>query len=95
MMDQQAQSGDVVLRMLAKNRMSEKLAEDIDGSVRGIVERAYEVVRRNREAIDKLVEVLMEKESLTGEEFRAVLSKFAEIPSENVGRKPMRELIQA
>lgn len=93
------QSRDLVLRMLARNQMSEKLAEDIDNSVRQIVESAYETaknhVRKNREAIDKLVEVLMERETLSGEEFRALLSEFTDIPSENVYKKSMRELIEA
>ena len=40
-------------------------------------------MNHNCEAIDKIVEVLMEKETLTGDEFRAILSEFAEIPVEN------------
>uniref|UniRef100_A0A0D9WNK2 AAA+ ATPase domain-containing protein n=1 Tax=Leersia perrieri TaxID=77586 RepID=A0A0D9WNK2_9ORYZ len=74
-----AQSGDVVMRMLARNSMSESLAADIDAAVKGIVDEAYEVakahVRRNRAAIDQLVDVLMEKETLGGDEFRAILSE--------------------
>ncbi|KAL0430905.1 UNVERIFIED_CONTAM: ATP-dependent zinc metalloprotease FTSH 6, chloroplastic [Sesamum radiatum] len=99
LIDQAVQSSDVVLRMLARNQMSEKLAEDIDNSVRRIIESAYEIaknhIRNNREAIDKLVDVLMERETLTGEEFRALLSEFTDIPSDNVNRKPIRELIEA
>lgn len=97
--DPATQSGDVVLRMLARNQMSEKLAEDIDASVRHIIERAYEIaknhIRNNREAIDKLVDVLLEKETLTGDEFRAILSEFTNIPSANINSKPIRELIEA
>ncbi|OIT39640.1 PREDICTED: ATP-dependent zinc metalloprotease FTSH 6, chloroplastic [Nicotiana attenuata] len=93
------QSGDVVLRMLARNQMSEKLAEDIDASVRHIIERAYEIaknhIRNNREAINKLVDVLLEKETLTGDEFRAILSEFTNIPSDNINSKPIKELIEA
>lgn len=99
LIDQAVQSSDVVLRMLARNQMSEKLAEDIDNSVRRIIISAYEIaqnhIRNNREAIDKLVEVLMERETLTGDEFRAILSEFSVIPSDNVNRKPIRELIEA
>ncbi|KAL2522123.1 ATP-dependent zinc metalloprotease FTSH 6 [Forsythia ovata] len=99
LIDQGVQSSDVVLRMLARNQMSEKLAEDIDKSVRVIIDNAYEIakkhIRNNREAIDKLVEVLLERETLSGEEFRAILSEFTDIPSENVNRKPIRELIEA
>nr|CAD1831135.1 unnamed protein product [Ananas comosus var. bracteatus] len=70
LMDLSAQSGDVIMRMMARNSMSEKLAEDIDAA-------------NNREAIDKIVEVLLEKETLSGDEFRAILSEFVEIPAEN------------
>nr|WML55885.1 FtsH7 [Ipomoea batatas] len=100
LLDPSAQSGDLVLRMLARNQMSEKLAEDIDASVRQIIEKAYEIaknhIKNNREAIDKLVEVLLEKETLTGDEFRAILSEFTQIPSINmVNNKPVRKLIEA
>ena len=57
--DPSVQSSDVILRMLARNSMSEKLAEDIDSSVKRIIEEAYEIakthIRNNREAMDKLV----------------------------------------
>ena len=33
--------------------------------------------------MDKIVEVLLEKETMTGDEFRAILSEFTEIPGEN------------
>lgn len=62
-------------------------AEDIDAAVKKISDEAYEValghIRNNREAIDRLVEVLLEKETLSGDEFRAILSEFTEIPPEN------------
>jgi cell division protease FtsH len=82
-----AQSGDIIMRMMARNSMSEKLAEDIDSAVKQLSDEAYEIalrhIRNNREAIDKIVEVLIEKETLTGDEFRAILSEFVEIPAEN------------
>jgi cell division protease FtsH len=97
--DPAVQSSDVVLRMLARNSMSEKLAEDIDSSVRGIIESAYEIaknhIRNNREAIDKLVDVLVEKETLTGDEFRAILSEFTDISAIKIASIPVREMIEA
>lgn len=87
LMDAGAQSADVFMRMMARNSMSEKLAEDIDEAVKRISDKAYEValthIKNNREAIDKIVELLVEKETLTGDEFRAILSEFVEIPVEN------------
>ncbi|KAK9922826.1 hypothetical protein M0R45_031270 [Rubus argutus] len=82
-----AQSGDVIMRMMARNSMSEKLAEDIDSAIKRLSDEAYEIalshIRNNREAMDKIVEVLLEKETMTGDEFRAILSEFTEIPVEN------------
>ena len=82
-----AQSGDVIMRMMARNSMSEKLAEDIDEAIKRLSDSAYEIalshIRNNREAMDKIVEVLLEKETLSGDEFRAILSEFTEIPVEN------------
>lgn len=87
LMDSSAQSGDVIMRMMARNSMSEKLAEDIDVAIKNLSDSAYEIalshIRNNREAIDKIVEVLIEKETITGDEFRAILSEFVEIPEEN------------
>lgn len=40
--------------------------------------------RDNRQAMDAIVEVLLEKESMSGDEFRAILSRYATIPQENV-----------
>lgn len=99
--DPTAQSGDVVLRMLARNSMSEKLAEDIDLSVKRIIESAYEVakthVRNNREAMDKIVDVLLEKETLSGDEFRALLSEFTDVSVNKVVETTasVKELIEA
>lgn len=86
LMDSSAQS-DVIMRMMARNSMSEKLAEDIDSAVKKLSDSAYEIalshIKNNREAMDKLVEVLLEKETIGGDEFRAILSEFTEIPPEN------------
>ncbi|KAK1274345.1 hypothetical protein QJS04_geneDACA012416 [Acorus gramineus] len=87
LMEASAQNGDVIMRMMARNSMSERLAEDIDAAVKKLSDRAYEIalshIRNNREAIDKIVEVLLEKETMSGEEFRAILAEFVEIPVEN------------
>merc|ERR1719274_402782 len=81
------QSGDMIMRMMARNSMSEKLQADIDREVKKIADEAYEValqqIRDNREAIDEVVEVLEEKETISGDEFRAILEKYTAIPEEN------------
>lgn len=88
---------DIVLRMLARSSMSEKLAEEIDQCVKKIIDNAYEIaknhVRDNREAIDKLVDVLLDKETLTGDEFRAILSEYTDKPLNNDERVRIKDLI--
>ncbi|PIA32101.1 hypothetical protein AQUCO_04600038v1, partial [Aquilegia coerulea] len=87
LMDSSAQSGDMIMRMMARNSMSERLAEDIDAAVKRLTDSAYEIalshIKNNREAMDKIVEILLEKETVGGDEFRAILSEFVEIPVEN------------
>ena len=43
--DPASQSGDVVLRMLARNQMSEKQAEDIDESVGHIMSNGLWIIK--------------------------------------------------
>ncbi|KAJ7267043.1 hypothetical protein O6H91_06G139400 [Diphasiastrum complanatum] len=87
LVDPALQGGDVIMRMMARNSMSEKLAEDIDRAIKAISDQAYQIalghIRNNRTAIDKIVEVLLEKETIAGDEFRAILSEFTEIPAQN------------
>jgi cell division protease FtsH len=70
LMDPSAQSGDVIMRMMARNSMSENLQQRIDDSVRKISMEAYTValkqISENREAMDSIVEALLEKETLAG-----------------------------
>jgi cell division protease FtsH len=40
--DPSAQGGDMIMRMMARNSMSEKLAEDIDRAVKELSDKAYE-----------------------------------------------------
>ncbi|CAA7031330.1 unnamed protein product [Microthlaspi erraticum] len=95
--DPSTKQNDVVLRMLARNSMSEKLAEEIDSSVKKIISNAYEIakshVRNNREAIDKLVDVLLDKETLTGDEFRAILSEYTDKPLNTEDKGRIKDLI--
>lgn len=37
-----------------------------------------------RKAMDKIVEILIEKETISGDEFRAILSEYTQIPEENL-----------
>jgi len=92
LMDQQAQQGDMIMRMMARNSMSENLQASIDQAVKKIASDAYDValahIRDNRDATDKLTEILVEKETIEGDEFRSILATFVDIPPENIVQSP-------
>ena len=92
LMDQSAQSGDMIMRMMARSSMSENLQMSIDGAVQKIATEGYEaaltIIRDNREAIDAITEELVEKETITGDEFRALLATYTTIPKENIPQAP-------
>lgn len=84
----QEQGGqDMVMRMMQRNSMSPKLAKAIDEGVQKIASEAYEAARdhikNNRDALDAIVDELLEVETMSGERFRELLSQFATIPKEN------------
>jgi len=67
--------------------ISDEISKQIDEQVRKIVKQCYEetleLVSKNRTAMDKLVEVLIEKETMDGEEFCKILSEFTAIPKKD------------
>jgi cell division protease FtsH len=70
--------------LMTRSDASNKMASRIDEAVRQIVQSCYtdtvKLVAAHREAMDRVVDVLIEKESLDGEEFRAIVAEFTAIP---------------
>jgi cell division protease FtsH len=70
--------------LMTRNDGSDRLASKIDDAVRSIVQSCYSetvaLVAEHRACMDRVVELLIEKESLDGEEFRAIVAEFATIP---------------
>jgi len=70
--------------LMTRSDASDKMASRIDEAVRQIVLSCYadtvKLVAAHREAMDRVVEMLIEKESLDGEEFRAIVAEFTPIP---------------
>lgn len=70
--------------MMPRSEYSEKLATEIDARVRAIATQCYEeacrLIRENRALVDHLVDVLMERETLDGEEFRQIVAQYTELP---------------
>jgi cell division protease FtsH len=82
----ESQQGEVFLGRdwMTRSEYSEEIAARIDAQVRSIVEHCYDtacrIIRENRVVIDRLVDLLIEKETIDGEEFRRIVSEYAEVP---------------
>ena len=72
---------------MSRNDISESISQQIDAQVRQMVKRCYEetvdIVAANREAMDRLVELLIEKETMDGGEFAAVVAEFTQVPAKD------------
>ena len=70
--------------LMTRSDVSDAISKQIDEQVRLIVMKCYEetvaLVGKHRQAMDKLVEQLIEQETMDGDEFRTVVTEFAEIP---------------
>ena len=71
--------------LMTRSEVSDSISKQIDESIRVMVKACYEdtykIIFDNREAMDRLVELLIERETLDGEEFVEILSGYTEIPS--------------
>lgn len=82
----ESQSDEVFLGrdLMSRSNYSEEIASRVDAQVRAIVEHCHEEARRlmgeNRAALDRLVDLLIEKETIDGEEFRQILAEYTEVP---------------
>jgi len=73
--------------LMTRSDVSDSIANKIDLSIRQMVQSCYEqtvqLVADHRECMDRLVELLIEKETLDGDEFRSIVSEFATIPEKD------------
>ena len=67
-----------------RSEYSENIASRIDLQVRKIVDNCYDetkqMIQENRAVIDRLVDLLIEKESIDGDEFRRIVSEYTTVP---------------
>ena len=70
--------------LMTRSDGSDRLASKIDDAVRQMVHSCYadtvKLVAEHRACMDRVVELLIEKESLDGEEFRSIVAEFTAIP---------------
>jgi cell division protease FtsH len=85
----ESQSGEVFLGRdwTTRSEYSEAIASQIDVQVRAIVEDCYNVAKRlmreNRTVMDRLVDLLIEKETIDGEEFRQIVAEYTDVPDKS------------
>jgi cell division protease FtsH len=83
-------TGQVFLggNMALGSEYAENIADRIDDEVCKIInyceEKAIEIIKDNRVIIDLIVERLLDVETMDGEEFRELLSKYTVLPDKNV-----------
>ena len=70
---------------MARAEYSEQVATRIDDQVRRIIEEGHHIagnlIRGNRELVDRLVDLLIERESIDGEELRQIVAEYVEVPN--------------
>jgi cell division protease FtsH len=78
--------GEVFLgrSMMPRQEYSEEVSTQIDRQVREIALDCYQearrIIRDNRALVDRLVEVLLDKETIEGDEFRQIVEAYRELP---------------
>jgi len=67
-----------------RTEYSNQIASRIDDQIRIIAEHCYQracqIIQDNRGVIDRLVDLLIEKESIDGDEFRQIVAEYTEVP---------------
>jgi cell division protease FtsH len=85
----ESQQGEVFLGRdwTTRSDYSEAIACRIDAQVRTIVEECYEtakkIMRENRNLTDRLVDLLIEKETIDGDEFRQIVAEYTVVPDKS------------
>jgi cell division protease FtsH len=83
----ESQGGDPFLgrSMGSSSAFSEDVASRIDMQIRSIIQHCHEetiqIIKDNRVVIDILVDILIERETIDGEEFRNIVSDYTTLPA--------------
>lgn len=82
----ESESGEVFLgrNMMPQSDYSVKLGDRIDRQIRQIAQTCYEaakkIIEENRDLCDRLVDILLDVETLDGEEFRKIVAEYTQLP---------------
>jgi len=70
---------------------SEEMAIKIDRQIRQIVFRCFEearrLIRENRALVDRLVDVLLDQETIEGDQFRQIVAEYTQLPAQQLTAK--------
>ncbi len=83
-------SGEVFLGrgLPSQSEYSEEIATQIDHRIRAIAftcyQKACQVITENRELMDHLVDLLIEQETIDGDEFRKIVAEYAPLPEKQL-----------
>lgn len=73
---------------VARSEYSEEVATRIDQEVRNIAVTCYEeacrILSQHRELLDEIVDLMIEQETIDGDEFRAIVAKYATLPEKQL-----------
>ncbi len=82
----ESESGEVFLgrNFMPQTDYSVKLGDRIDRQIRQIAQTCYDTAKRlieeNRDLCDRLVDILLDVETLDGEEFRKIVAEYTQLP---------------
>jgi cell division protease FtsH len=75
---------------VTRNEYSEEVAIKIDRKVREIANECYQIARRiireNRSLVDRLVDLLIEQETIEGEQFRQIVAEYTQLPEKELAK---------
>jgi len=74
--------------MGSSSEYSEDIASRIDMQIRSIIQHCHnetiQLITENRVILDKVVDILIEKETISGDEFRSIVSEYTIVPEKNI-----------
>ncbi|MBF2063786.1 MAG: ATP-dependent zinc metalloprotease FtsH [Calothrix sp. C42_A2020_038] len=75
---------------VTRNEYSEEVAIKIDRKVREIANECYQearrIIRENRALVDRLVDLLVEQETIEGEQFRQIVAEYTQLPEKELAK---------
>lgn len=72
----------------SRSEYSEEIAAAIDAQVQSIIVHCYQealrIIQENRQVIDRLVDILIDQETIEGDQFRQILAEHAQLQDEKL-----------